>query len=122
MKSFRHLILMGLAAVALAIAGCSSVDVATTDSRRFASVRNSGWFLFGFIPIASGDPEYVNQEVCLWCCDSLTLEVNQMILDEAARKAGASGYRNLTSYMTSEPVFLFLFKRKIFNTSAELIY
>lgn len=120
MRSRLRLFLATLAFACLA--GCCSYDVATDCGRKMVYAQNNGWFLFGFIPIASGDPEYANKEVCLWFCDSLTLEVNQMILDEAAKKHGARGFRNLSSYTSSEPVMLFLFKRKIFNSSAELVY
>lgn len=122
MKPLRLSLIAAFLIAVLGAAGCCSVDVATDGARKIASVQNNGWFLFGFIPIVSGDPEYANQEVSLWFCDSLTLEVNQMILDEAARKAGARGYRNLTSYTDSESSLLFLFKHKTFHTSAEFVY
>ena len=119
----RNGLLSCLAALTLVLlAGCCSYDVAVDGNRKVVFAQNTGWFLLGFIPIASGDPEYANQEVSLWFCDSLTLEVNQMLLDEAARKHGARDFRNLSSYTSSEPVMFFLFKRKIFNSSAELVY
>lgn len=120
MRNILRSILVAL--VCAILAGCCSYSVATDNGRKMVYAQNNGWFLFGFIPIASGDPEYANKEVSLWFCDSLTLEVNQMLLDEAAKKHGARGFRNLSSYTTSEPVMLFLFKRKLFNSSAELVY
>lgn len=119
----RNILRLGLLVLSLAlVSGCCSYTVAAVDGRKTVYAQNNGWFLFGLIPIASGDPEYANREVCIWFCDSLTLEVNQMILDEAARKHGARGFRNLSSYTSSEPAMFFLFKRKTFNSSAELIY
>ena len=116
----KQAILILAAACAVGLSGCASVNVASegTDT---VLITNSGGYLFRFIPILSGDPDYPNQEVCNWFDDTVTLKTNIRLLDEEVAKRKASGYRNLVSSTYDESVLLFLFKRKVLRTSAELI-
>jgi len=115
----KKLILLTL--LVAAVSGCCSYQISTINGRTMAYAENSGWKLLALIPIASGDLEYPNQEVASWWEDTVTLENNMKLMDMAAREYGATGYRELSSYRTKESVFLFLFRRYTYHTSAELI-
>lgn len=101
--------------------GCCSVKICTEGGRDICYVQNYGWKLLGLLPIASGDPEYPNEEVSVWFCDSVLLDVNMMLLDDAAQKNGYTGYKNLVSHKTREDICFILFKRYTYHTSAELL-
>ena len=111
--------LFGYSVIAL-LSGCASVEVAT-EGTDLVVVENSGGYLFRFIPIFSGDPDYPNQEVCNWFEDTVHLETNIRLLNEETERQNAVGYRNLVTSTYDESVFLVLFKRKVLRTSAELI-
>ena len=118
----RAAIAAALAIAAAAIScGCCTVKRCSEDGREMVYVENTGWKLFDCIPIASGDPEYPNREVCLWFCDSVLLEVNTMMLDDVMRKEGFKSVRSLKSHMSDEQVIPFVFKRYSYHTSAELL-
>ena len=106
--------------LALLLSGCASVTV-SNDGPNTVLIQNSGCFLFYFMPLFSGDPDYPNREVCNWFEDTVSLKTNIRLLDEEAEKQHASGYRNLVSSTYDESVLLILFKRKVLRTSAELI-
>lgn len=112
--------MLAFALIAL-LTGCCSYEYCNQGGRHMVLAENNGWKILG-LAIASGDPEYPNQEVPLWFCDSLTVEVNQMLLDAAAKKYGARGFKNVSTRLDTERVFLFLFKRHIFSSSAELVF
>ena len=111
--------LVFLALFALA-AGCASVDVCNKGGD-LVVVRNSGCFLFCAIPLFSGDPDYPNQQVCNWFENTVKLETNMRLLAEEAERQGASGVRNLASHTDDEYILWFILKRKVCNTSAELV-
>ena len=113
----RKAILLALLA---ALCGCCSVEICKDGGRDMVKVENESFRLFGCFSIWSGDPEYPNRQVTLWFCDSLLLDVNMMLLDDAMKKNGYTSFRNITTYKTSEDI-LFLFSRKKLHTSAELI-
>ena len=103
-----------------ALCGCCSVNICTEGGKDMVKVENESCRFLGCLSIWSGDPEYPNRSVTLWFCDSLLLDVNMMILDEAMNKNGYSSFQNISTYKTSEDI-LFLFSRKKLYTSAELI-
>ena len=109
-----------LLALLAALCGCCSYEIRTEGGKDVVLVENESFRLLGCFSIWSGDPEYPNKQVTLWFCDSLLLDVNMMILDEAMREKGYSSFRNISTYKTSEDM-LFLFSRKKLYTSAELI-
>lgn len=123
MKTIRILPTL-VAALALSAAllatGCASVTVCDKGPN-MVTVENDGCFLFYCIPLFSGDPDYPNQQVCNWFSNTVDLETNVRLLDEAARERGAIGYRNVVSHRDDERIILLLLKRKIFKTSAELV-
>lgn len=113
--------LVPLLALLLAFGGCASVNLCSVGGRTMADIENTGWYLFNFIPLASGNPERPNANSCKLFQETTTLESNMRLLDYAMRKDGGyTGYRNLVSYTTDENILLILFKRRACHTSAEL--
>lgn len=109
-----------LSILLFALAGCTSVAV-TSDGENMVVVQNSGAYLFYVLPLCSGDPDYPNREVSNWFTDTVELKTNIRLLDEAADRAGATGYRNLASHLDDETIIPLILKRKIYKTSAELV-
>ena len=109
-----------LCALMAALCGCCSYEIRNEGGKDMIKVENESFRLFGCFSIWSGDPEYPNRQVTLWFCDSLLLDVNMMILDDALRQNGYSSFQNISTYKTTESL-LFLFSRHTLNTSAELI-
>jgi len=101
--------------------GCSSIKICGVGGHTVAVVENSGWYLFDCIPIASGNPDNPNGHTCKLFSNTVTLESNMKLLDEAVRRAGAKGCKDVVSYTTEENVFIILFGRYYFHTTAELI-
>lgn len=113
----RKIVLLALLA---ALCGCCSYEIRTEGGKDVVMVENESFRFLGCFSIWSGDPEYPNKQVTLWFCDSLLLDVNMMILDDAMRTNGYSSFQNISTYKTSEDM-LFLFSRKKLYTCAELI-
>lgn len=109
-----------LLALVAALCGCCSVEIRTEGGKDMALVTNESFRFLGLFSIWSGDPEYPNRSVTLWFCDSLLLDVNMMLLDDAMRKNGYTSFKGISTYKTAEDM-LFLFSRKTLYTSAELI-
>ena len=84
-------------------------------------IENTGWYLFNFIPLASGNPSNPNSVSCRLFSRTVTLESNVKMLEDIMRREGATGVRNLNSYTTDEHVLVILFKRHAYHTSAQLI-
>ena len=103
-----------------ALCGCCSAKICTEGGKDMVLVENESCRFLGCFSIWSGDPEYPNQQVTLWFCDSLLLDVNMMLLDDAMRKNGYTSFKNISTYKTRENI-LFLFTRNTLHTSAELI-
>ena len=114
----RKILLFALLAAALC--GCCSYEIRKEGGKDVVMVENESFRFLGCFSIWSGDPEYPNKQVTLWFCDSLLLDVNIMLLDDAMRANGYSSYQNVSTYKTSEDM-LFLFRRKKLYTSAELL-
>ncbi len=113
----RKIILLALLAM---LCGCCSYEIRKEGGKDVVVVENESFRFLGCFSIWSGDPEYPNKQVTLWFCDSLLLDVNMMLLDDAMRKNGYSSFQNISTYKTSEDM-LFLFSRKKLYTSAELV-
>ena len=114
----RFIIPLLLAALA---GGCASVSISDND-RSMVVIENAGWYLFNFIPIASGDHNRPNRLSTCWFSDVVTLGNNVKMLDSIMAEQGAIGVRNLTSYTTDEKVLVILLARRAYHTSAELIF
>ena len=106
--------------LAAVFCGCCSYEIRKEGGKDVVLVENESFRFLGCFSIWSGDPEYPNKQVTLWFCDSLLLDVNMMLLDEAMRENGYSSFQNISTYKTSEDM-LFLFSRKKLYTSAELV-
>ena len=95
---------------AVALAGCSSVQICREGGHDMCCVRTSGWKLFNCIPFVSGNPEG-------WCCrffsDTVKVETNIALLDKTIRDGDYGSVR--------EPMLPLLLKRVVCHTSAELI-
>lgn len=112
-----------LFAVSLAIySGCAVIDVSDKGACTMVSIHNTGWELFSCIPIASGDPDCPNRKTCRWFTDTMTLENNVKMLERAMKATDATGYKNLSSSIVDETVFFILLNRRVYHTSAELVF
>ena len=113
----KKAILLALMAV---LCGCCSYEIRSEGGKDIVKIENASFRLFGCFSICSGDPEYPNKQVTLWFYDSLLLDVNMMLLDDAIRQNGYSSFQNISTYKTTESVLLF-FSRHALHTSAELV-
>ena len=113
-------ILFAILAAAL-ISGCSTISISREGGRTVAVVENTGWYLFKCLPFASGNPERPNKCDCKFFSDTVTLQSNMMLLDEAVRRSGAESCRDVRTYRTSESVCVILLGRYCFHTSAEMV-
>ena len=118
MKSSLFLILTAL------LTGCATVRYSDVGGRKMVDVENTRWsaylVFFPVFPIASGEPDEPNEEMCRIFQDSMTLENNMKLLDYARVKSGARGIRNLTTRF-SDTTYCFFLKRYSCQTSAELV-
>ena len=110
-----------LFAAFLAISGCASVDYSDAGGRTMVDITNSGWYLFNFIPIASGNPDRPNESDCRFFKETATVENNAKMLDFAATERKAKSIKSIKSSWTDESVFIILLKRHVIHTSAELV-
>ena len=110
-----------LFAAFLAISGCASVDYSDAGGRTMVDITNSGWYLFNFIPIASGNPDCPNESDCRFFKETATVENNVKMLDFAATERKAKSIKSIKSSWTDESVFIILLKRHVIHTSAELV-
>ena len=109
-----------LLALMAALCGCCSYEIRSEGVKDIVKIENASFRLFGCFSIWSGDPEYPNKQVTLWFYDTLLLDVNMMLLDDAIRQNGYSSFQNISTYKTTESVLLF-FSRHALHTSAELV-
>ena len=126
MKKIAAMIL----AAALA-AGCTTVQYSTvyngvrSNNGRTpiatVEIENSGWFLLGFIPLASGNPDKPDRCSCKLFQNTVKLENNCRVLDAKVKETGADAVANLTSHWTDESAFVILLKRRACHTSAVLL-
>ena len=117
--------------LALMLSGCASIrhsdifhGVKMEDDEtplEMVEIENSGWKLFKFIPIASGDTLHPNKCGCRWFQDTVTLQNNLKLLEIEMKERGATRFANLTS-RNSEETFLFIvLTRNAYHTSALLL-
>ncbi len=119
----KRTVLAFLLTVALAaFSGCAVIDISDKGSHTMVSIKNTGWELFSCIPIASGDPNRPNRYASRWFTDTATLENNVKMLDRTMKATDATGYKNLSSSIVDETVFFILINRRIYHTSAELVF
>ena len=75
--------LLAAALFAALFSGCSSIKICDVGGHTIAVVENSGWYLFDCIPLASGNPDNPNGHMCRFFTNTVTLENNMKLLDEA---------------------------------------
>ena len=109
-----------LLALMAALCGCCSYEIRSEGGKDIVKIENASFRLFGCFSIWSGDPEYPNKQVTLWFYDTLLLDVNMMLLDDAIRQNGYSSFQNISTYKTTESVLLF-FSRHALHTTADLV-
>ncbi len=118
-------------ATAMLLAGCATIrqskifhGVKVEDGEtplETVEIENSGWELFKFIPLGSGDPRYPNKSSCRLFMDTVTLQNNLDMLEKEMMATGATRFTNLTS-RNSEETFLFIvLTRNAYHTSAVLL-
>ena len=114
---------LAIAAIAALMAtGCATVTITEENNFHGVAVKNTGWYLFSLIPIGSGNPEKPNKVSFKCFRDTATVENNMKLLEYAIKENGASGIRNITSFVTDEKIFVILLKRFTIHTSAELVH
>ena len=106
----------------LLLVGCATVDRSDVGGRSMVMVTNSSWYLFNLIPIASGNPDNVNEISCKFFTETATLDNNVKILNNVVKESGAKEVKSLKSFWNDESVFVILMKRHVIHTSAELVF
>lgn len=106
--------------LALAFAGCSTVEYSEENGRLMCHVGNTSWKLLGFLPLGGGDPETPNENLCCWFRDTTTLKNNMTLLGLAVEKKQPREVKDVVTYRTDIFYTLFL-RRKSIHTSAELV-
>ena len=119
-----------LAAV-LASCGCSSVKrlsdfrgVKVEDGLEpveVVDVYNSNWLFLSLLPIASGDPDNPDGWTTCFFRNKATVENQIRMLEDEAKRVGASRAVNVMTTSTDEEAFLILFLREKLHTSAVLV-
>lgn len=121
-RLFANRILQAFAAAALsAAAGCVSVATSSDGGTDMVVVENDGYFMLESIPLMTGNPEYPDKTSCVFFRNTLKLDNNIRLVEEEARRLGAKDIRNVSSHWIDDPVIYLLLKRKILQTSAQLV-
>ena len=102
--------------------GCATVDSSCTGGTHLVSIKNSGWKFLTLIPLASGNIHCPNDNSTRLFEDTTNLKNNIIMLDNAVKAAGARGFKNFSSTIKEENVFFVLLSRRIYHTSAELVF
>ena len=115
----------------LLLAGCTTVRYSTTfhdvkvedgeTPLEIVEIENSGWELFKFIPLASGNPEKPNRLSCRWFSNTVTLQNNLNLLEQEMKTRVATRFTNLTSRNSEESFLFILLTRNAYHTSAVLL-
>ena len=118
-------------AAALVCAGCATIKSANDyhgmgiengeQPIETVEIENTGWLLFKCIPLGSGDPLRPNACSCRFFRNTVNLQNNLEMLENEMERVGASRVANLTSRKTDESVFVILFTRRAYHTSAVLL-
>ena len=118
-------------AAILLCAGCASINSATEyhgagiesgeTPIETVEIENTGWFLFRFIPLGSGDPLKPNRVRCKLFRNTVTLQNNLEMLEDEMERVEARRVANLTSRKTDESMFVILLTRRSYHTSAVLL-
>ena len=118
----RFPIALHIIAFIMLLCGCTTVESSCIGGHHMILIKNSGWNLFSVVPLASGNTRYPNANSSLFFENTVNLTNNIAILDQTVRQIGARGYKNVTNTIKDENVFLILLTRRIYHTSAELVF
>ena len=120
-----------IAVLAAALCGCSSVrGIADFRGERVedgvepievVDIYNTNWLFLSLLPIASGDPDNPDGWTTCFFRDKATVENQIRMLEDEAKRVGASRAINVATVSTDEVAFLILFLRERFHTSAVLV-
>ena len=120
-----------LATAMILCAGCATINTADDyhgmgiengeAPLETVEIENTGWLLFQFIPIGSGDTRYPNKNTCRLFQNTVTLQNNLNILNGEMERTGATRIANLSSRKTNESILFILFTRRAYHTSAVLL-
>ena len=115
----------------LLLAGCTTVRYSTTfhgvkvedgeTPLEIVEIENSGWEVFKFIPLASGNPQKPNRLSCRWFSNTVTLQNNLNLLEQEMKTRVATRFTNLTSRNSEESFLFILLTRNAYHTSAVLL-
>ena len=117
-------------AFAATLCGCASVTpLKTPDGMKVdgvepvetVEVTNSAWYLFSCIPLFSGDPDHPNVGACKFFQDTLTLPNQMKMLEDEARRVGATRAIDITTNTRDESILFFVLKHWRGHTSAVLV-
>lgn len=115
----------------LLLTGCATVQYSATfhgvkvedgeTPLEIVEVENTGWRLFKFIPLASGNPKKPNRISCRWFSNTVTLQNNLNLLEQEMLARGVTRFTNLTSRNMEESFLFILLTRNAYHTSAVLL-
>lgn len=115
----------------LACAGCATIERAHDyHGRRFENgeqpletveIENTGYLLFKFLPLGSGNPARPNRADSLLFQNTVTLQSNLDMLSAEMARAGATRLLDLSSRKTDETILIILLSRHVCHTSAVLL-
>ena len=124
-------ILLPVLAASMLLSGCASIrqskifhGIKVEDGEtplETVEIENSGWKLFKFIPLASGDTIHPNRSGCSLFQDTVTLQNNLDLLEKEMKATGATRFTNLTSRNCEETFLFILLTRNAYHTSAVLL-
>ena len=116
---------------ALVACGCSSVKRITDfgnvkvenglEPIEVVDIYNTNWLLLSLLPIASGDPDNPDGWTTCFFRDKATVENQIKMLEDEAKRVGASRAVNVMTTSTDEAAILILFLREKYHTSAVLV-
>ena len=126
-----HILPLAFAAAALVCTGCATINRVTDYQTvgveggetpiETVEIENTGWLLFKFIPLGSGDPLRPNEKTCRFFRKTMTLQNNLEMLEDEMERVGAKRVVNLVSHKTDESIFVLLLTRRAYHTSAVLL-
>ena len=113
------------------LCGCSSVKSVTefrgvkvedgVEPIEVVDIYNSNWLFLSLLPISSCDPDNPDGWTTCFFRNKATLENQIRMLENEAKRVGASRAVNVTSTTTDEVAALILFLREKYHTSAVLV-
>ncbi|MBR4171048.1 MAG: hypothetical protein IKR48_05300 [Kiritimatiellae bacterium] len=113
----------------LCLTGCASIQVCRDfkgvaiegEQHPIATIaaENYGYYLFGFIPLITGNPNQPERNDCFWFRDTVTVQNNMRMVANAARREHGDALANVKTTTSFDGSFSFwIVFRKIIFTSA----